>query len=523
MTPAFDSPAVLGDDTRVLVTAEEAYPAFEALVLDARHEIHAGFRIFDLTTRLRSDRARAVGRDWFDLLLHKLRKGVAIRMVLSDFDPVVGTSLHATTWRSMRAFAALRELAPPGASVEVSASMHPARLAVAVRLALWPRVQKMLGAKAREVMALPPPQRAAYLSLRPGLTGMIAREERHIRPRRLHLPDLKPVTHHQKVAVIDRAVVYCGGLDLNERRYDGWDHDRPGDETWHDVQLIRRDRATAEAARAHLETFVATTHRRADPPPGGGLILRTLSMRARGNRRLMSPRDRLHEIEDAVIEGVGRAERLIYLETQFLRDRRVTRALVRAAERQPGLQLFVVLPGAPEDVAFLGNNQVDARFGEFLQARCVTRLRRAFGMRLFLGAPVQPRPSRSRGRDSLHGAPIIYVHSKVCLFDDAYGIVSSANLNGRSMRWDTEFGVPLHGSRLIADTRRRLLAHWLGDPDPGETPLLDAETCVPAWRALAARNVASAPAQRRGFLVPFTVGPARRFGLDLRVVPEEMV
>jgi phospholipase D1/2 len=509
--------------TRVLITAEEAYPAFEEAVLDAREEVFVGFRIFDLATRLRSPRARALGETWFDLLLHKLHEGVAFRLVLSDFDALLGEPLHAVTWRSMRQVAALRELAPPDAVCEAVASMHPARLAIAVRLALWPRIAKILGDRTRELAALPEGERARVLRDRPGLADMVERAERKIRPKRLRLPNLVPVTHHQKVAVIDGSLTYCGGLDLNERRWDGWSHDGPGDQTWHDVQMIRRDAATARAAHAHLESFVAATHRAAEPAPGLGLILRTLSMRARGNRRLMSPRGKLREIEQAILDGIAGAERLIYLETQFLRDRRVTRALVHAARERPGLELFVVLPGAPEDVAFLGSRRLDAQFGEYLQARCVAKLRRAFADRLFLGSPVQRWADGSGGRDTLHGAPIIYVHSKVCLFDDRSGVISSANLNGRSMRWDTEFGVTLDDGALVAETRARLLAHWLGEGRDARSPLLEAERCVPAWQARAAENARLAPARRRGFLVPYLAGPARRFGREVKFVPEEMV
>ncbi|MBC7140710.1 MAG: hypothetical protein H5U18_00880, partial [Rhodobacteraceae bacterium] len=49
-----------------LLTAEQAYPALEREFLGARAEIWASFRIFDLTTRLRSDEAREVGKTWID-------------------------------------------------------------------------------------------------------------------------------------------------------------------------------------------------------------------------------------------------------------------------------------------------------------------------------------------------------------------------------------------------------------------------------------------------------------------------
>jgi hypothetical protein len=82
----------------ILVTAAEAYPTLERAFLAADHEIVAGFRVFDLKTRLRSAEALAVGATWFDLMIHTLRRGVSVRIVLSDFDPVARPRLHRATW-----------------------------------------------------------------------------------------------------------------------------------------------------------------------------------------------------------------------------------------------------------------------------------------------------------------------------------------------------------------------------------------------------------------------------------------
>ncbi len=60
-----------------------------------------------------------------------------------------------------------------------------------------------------------------------------------------------------------------------------------------------------------------------------------------------------------------------------------------------------------------------------------------------MGGAAQRRRMRLRtrhDRDRLGGAPMIYVHAKVSIFDRSAAIVSSANLNGRSLRWDTEAG-----------------------------------------------------------------------------------
>jgi len=52
----------------IILTAAEAYPVLETVFLDATEQIVGNFLVFDPETRLRSDRARAVGATWFDLV-----------------------------------------------------------------------------------------------------------------------------------------------------------------------------------------------------------------------------------------------------------------------------------------------------------------------------------------------------------------------------------------------------------------------------------------------------------------------
>lgn len=180
------------------------------------------------------------------------------------------------------------------------------------------------------------------------------------------------------------------------------------------------------------------------------------------------------------------------------------------------------MPAAPEDVAFENSSGLDARYGEELQVRCLSILRDAFGPdRMLVLSPVQPRLRRSDGRETLKAAPIIYVHSKVSIFDDRAAILSSANLNGRSMRWDTEAGLELTAPEHVAQVRRRVMGHWLPEDSP-EAALVP-ETAFDHWRALADRNSRAAPRDRAGFLIRYESDPARKLALPVPGVPEEMV
>lgn len=510
----------------ILVTAAEAYPALERAFLSARAEILAGFRVFDLKTRLRSPEALAIGRTWFDLIIHTLRRGVAIRIVLSDFDPVARPRLHRATWRTVRMFWAAAELAGPGARLMVVPSTHSAVAGIWPRLLFWPVVQARLvrvsGWLRRQVDA----QRMAALREMPGVRRMLAAKDALPRPRLFAVPPLFPATHHQKLAVFDGEAVYIGGLDLDERFYDTPDHQLPGHETWHDVQLMIRG-PVAQDAKAHLEGFlgIIAGEVEADPPAAERQDLRfvrTLSRRRkRGAWRFISPEPVVHEIEAAHADWINQAEGLIYIETQYFRNRRMARRLAQAAREKPGLKMILILPAAPDDVAFEGATGLDARLGEFLQAKCLRILRRGFGRRLLVGGAAQPRRTRARGRAQLRGAPLVYIHAKVSIFDDRAAIVSSANLNGRSLRWDSEAGVVLTDPRDVATLRQRLMAHWL--PDGAGADFFDPERALDAWRGLAARNARLPPEKRRGFLLPYNLQSAEDFGRAFPLVPDEMV
>lgn len=521
--PIADAPA---PPVGILITAAEAYPALERAFLAAETEIIASFRIFDLKTRLRAPESLAIGDTWFDLIIHTLRRGVAVTLILSDFDPLARPRLHRATWRSVRMLWAAAEMAGPGARLSVIPALHPAVAGLWPRLLFWPlvlwRLLRVTGWLRRLVGA----RRAAALREMPGVGRLLAAKDALPRPRLFALPPLHPATHHQKLAVFDRWRLYIGGLDLDDRFYDTPDHDQPAHETWHDVQLLAEGPVAADA-QAHLEGFLQIIAGRTPPGPAapdrdGLRLVRTLSRkREPWAWRLLSPEPVVSEIEVAHHAAIDAAERLIYVETQYFRDRRLARHLAQAARARPGLSMILILPAAPDDVAFDGSTGPDARLGEFLQEKCLRILRRGFGRRLFVGGAAQPRRTRDRSRAQLKGAPLVYIHAKVSLFDATRAIVSSANLNGRSLRWDTEAGLVIDRPETVAGLRRRLMAHWL--PKDAGADFFDPDRAVQAWWALAARNAKRPPERRRGFLLPYDQKQAEDFGRAFPLVPEELV
>ncbi|MXU65689.1 phospholipase D family protein [Oceanomicrobium pacificus] len=510
-----------GAGTRLLLTAAEAFPAFEELVLDAQDRVVMGFRVFDPDTRLRSERAQEVGRTWGDLIGATLDRGVSVRLILSDFDAVARPELHRGTHAAIRKLNAIAEgSAHPDLWTGIAA-LHPARVGIGPRLLFWPKILGELKATAERLNALDPDERSQALEDMPGVAAYLRKDGGTLRPRRWPVPPLVPASHHQKLAVIDGRTLYIGGLDLDERRYDTPAHDRGSRQTWHDAQVIVEGEAAA-AAEAHLEAFPEECERGSTLPRPG--LLRTLSAQRSNAQFHVSPKPVVSELTDAHLSGIEAAQKLVYLETQFFRCRKIAQALAEAAHRAPDIGMVLVLPAAPEDVAFEGKTKSDARYGEYLQAKCVDQVRAAFGDRLFIGAPAQHRRESAdpdaKGRAALDEAPIVYVHAKLSVFDGASAIVSSANLNGRSLDWDTEAGVEL-GAPDAARLLDRCLDHWVGGELAAELPRDGA--LAPALARISQEDAERPPETRRSLLLPYPVAPARRFGRNIPGLPEEIV
>ncbi len=184
----------------------------------------------------------------------------------------------------------------------------------------------------------------------------------------------------------------------------------------------------------------------------------------------------------------------------------------------------MVLPAAPEDAAF-STARVDARYGDYLQARCVRKIARAFGDRSLIVSPAVPRRAtkEDRGpRARIWRAPIVYVHAKVTIADGTDAIVSSANLNGRSMHWDTEAGVRLSSKAEVDPLMQACMTHWMG-PDAPPRPGESGRALVARWRGMVHADRAEVPELRKGFLLPYPLRPAWRLGRNLPGVPEAMV
>lgn len=552
-----EAPDASGDPSEETVTplieASEAYPVLEERIFAARSEVLLGFRLLDPATKLRSRQLIDAGLStWGDLIAHVAARGVDVRILLTDFEPTVATDLHKLTWAAVRGFHAARAAVAAGQdtrrTLHIIAALHEAKVGKMLRWVFWPlvwfRVRSMASAQGVEPSAL--------LAEAPGLAPLLGtRDARTMLPRLGPPPRLRPATYHQKLAVIDGSFVVIGGLDVNERRYDTPDHNRPAEETWHDVSLAVTGTTCAEA-RAHfidcwnrevrpfnqrvkrLRRFVRNMPaqvERLDPPDtekrsahkkDGKLgFIRTVS-RQRRTLTDFGPRPAIMEIEQAHIDAIRRAEGLIYIETQFLRSRSIVEALVEAAKRRPELRLIILLPSAPQEVLFEDATEPPHRHGEWLQIQCLEAVRTAYGDRVGLYSLVnRNQRAETNDRRSIDGHPVIYIHSKVFVVDHRLAIVSSANLNGRSLRWDTEAGVVWDDADGVTRFEQRIWDIHLGSLFADRQGKLSDSEIFDIWKEAATGGAENA--ERRSYIAAFPFEEGRAFARKSWFVPDDLV
>lgn len=279
-------------------------------------------------------------------------------------------------------------------------------------------------------------------------------------------------SHHQKIIVIDDCFAFCGGIDMTSDRWDTRAHrdDQPERVQpngtpygpWHDATTALQGPAAATLGklardrwkRAGGSPLPALRTRHDCWPPALPVQFTDVDVTIARTAPRMPDQRAVLEIEQLYLEQIARAQRFIYVESQYFASRRIAEALARRLDEADGPEIVIVNPESAQ--GWLEPLAMDTA-----RARLVATLRRrdAHG-RLRLYHPV----TRDR-------API-YVHAKILIVDDQILRVGSSNMNNRSMRLDTECDVVIDcasqqnrdNAAQIAAIRDDLLAEHLGAP-----------------------------------------------------------
>ena len=280
-------------------------------------------------------------------------------------------------------------------------------------------------------------------------------------------------SHHQKVVVIDDALGFVGGLDFAQCRWDSPRHsalhpqrlliqDQRPCRPFHDVQLMVDGPAAAALGDLARDRWRTATGRSIPFPRSQRLDRLWPSVCQSDLRRVpvaiartappFEDRRPVGEVEALFLDSLDRARRYLYIETQYLTSRTITDRLATRLQDPKGPEIVLVLH--PNSDGWLEQHTMDVLRGRVLQ-----RLRAADRFhRLSLYYPRIP---------DLHGQ-CISMHSKVCIIDDDFVRVGSANLSNRSMGFDTECDLAIESagdsgiSRAIAAFRHTLLGEHLG-------------------------------------------------------------
>ncbi len=330
--------------------------------------------------------------------------------------------------------------------------------------------------------------RAAIESLARGTDVTVALDDRE---RPLHC-------HHEKLVIVDGETAFVGGIDLTDLggdRLDTREHPSRGAIGWHDAAVRLRGPAVADVAAHFALRWAEVTGTPpapvAVPSPNGEVELQVVrTVPERIYRRL--PRGEFSILE-SYLRALRSAERLVYLENQFLWSPELVAVLADKLRRPPddGFRLLVLLPTKPNN----GQDDTRGQLGVLAEADG--------GAGRFLACTLLQLGERPRP---------VYVHAKVAVVDDRWLTLGSANLNEHSLFNDTELNVVCREGAVARAARLRLWSEHL-ERDPAElegdpTGLVDG-----VWRPLAAEQLrrlrAGLPLTHRLVELP---GVSRRVG-----------
>ena len=260
--------------------------------------------------------------------------------------------------------------------------------------------------------------------------------------------------HHEKLVVIDDELAFVGGIDLTGfggDRLDSSGHPRRDGLGWHDTAVRLEGPIVADVARHFLMRWHTVTGGSPPEPeaqaPSGAIeaqLVRTVP------ERVYEPcRQGEWSILESYLRALRAAERLVYLESQFLWSPEVTFELAEKLRRPPSddFRVIAVLPSHPNN----GGDDSRGQVGKLIDADKDSGddTTRFLACTLF-----QPGP----------GGNPVYVHSKAAVIDDAWLTVGSANLNEHSLFNDTEVNVVVRDEALVREARLRLWEEHLERP-----------------------------------------------------------
>jgi phospholipase D1/2 len=316
----------------------------------------------------------------------------------------------------------------------------------------------------------------------------------------LCLDDAIPLgsSHHQKIVVIDEALVFSGGLDLTIRRWDTCGHDPsckyrvdPAGKSYsgfHDVQMMIdgeaakavTELARARWARAAVEELPEVPNLPTPWPECAEPHFRNVEVAISRTEPPYAAHAVVQEVATLFHDMIASARRVLYVESQYLTYSSFARTLAKAMRRNRELEAVIVSP-------YQYRGRLERTVMTSGRARVARILRKAgVADRVLMAAP-------RILQDGTSADP--HVHSKVTIVDDRYIRIGSANLCHRSMGTDTECDLSVAAGddeaarASVVQLRNELIAEHAGvSVEELEAAIAQHDSLIAAIRSLPKRD-----------------------------------
>jgi phosphatidylserine/phosphatidylglycerophosphate/cardiolipin synthase-like enzyme len=291
-------------------------------------------------------------------------------------------------------------------------------------------------------------------------------------------------SHHQKIVVIDGRIAFVGGADICDGRWDDRGHERENSERvnrygepykpYHEVIGFFTGDAVANVERlfrarwrhasgadlpAALPAEEEATNKTLFPFEGALSVDSERVALARTYVPLDESESPTQEIRVLFEDAIAAAERLLYIETQYITARALHDAVVTRLTdaAKPRLQVIIVVPHGADSI----KEKLVLGAAEDQWLHTVAQVAESAGHTL--------RVLFSASSDGAKDAPPTYIHAKLLIVDDRFMTLGSANCTNRSMSFDSELNLawecergdePL--ARSIAQIRASLLSEHAG-------------------------------------------------------------
>jgi phosphatidylserine/phosphatidylglycerophosphate/cardiolipin synthase-like enzyme len=280
--------------------------------------------------------------------------------------------------------------------------------------------------------------------------------------------------HHEKLLIVDGRTAFVGGIDLTDLggdRFDSHAHLPRGRIGWHDATSRIEGPAVADVAAHFALRWQETTGEDLEPaaaPEAGSVAVQVVRTIPNGVYDRVPRGD--FRILESYVRALRSAERLIYLESQFLWSPELVSVLAEKLRNPPAdeFRLVVLLPAQPKN----GKEDTRGQLGVLAEADA--------GRGRFLPCTLVQQGV---------GGKQVYVHAKIGIVDDRWLTIGSANLNEHSLFNDTEMNVVVQDAALARAVRFRLWSEHLSC-DAADLEGDPAATVDERWRPVAEEQLA---------------------------------